>query len=109
MIIMTILLALFAALLLWFGWQLETGRRRPNPHDKFFPLFGRNVDYVLGAAGLLAGLGMVCMLVGLWWMQAIMVGSGAVLVVVGLVRAYLSPKVFGPDWARKAHSHHSHQ
>lgn len=101
MIIGAVLILALALLLLWFGFAVETGRRRPKPKDHFFPLMGRNVDYVLGAAGLLAGFGSLCILAGLWLSQDIAVVGGIALIIAGLARAYLDPHKFGPDWVRQ--------
>ncbi|MBI2798643.1 hypothetical protein HYX70_05160 [Candidatus Saccharibacteria bacterium] len=104
--IAAIMIFLLAALLLWFGWQLETGKRQPHPKDHFFPMFGRNVDYVLGVAGLLAGVGVLVVLAGLFVKNSPVVLIGTVLVVSGFGRAYMNPKAVGPTWAR--HKKHSH-
>ena len=101
MIIGSFLILALAGLLLWFGFVVETGKRRPKPNDHFFPLLGRNVDYVLGTAGLLAGAGSLCILAGLWARQDVIVIGGVILIIAGLGRAYLDPHKFGPDWVRK--------
>lgn len=106
MIIAAILILALAGLLLWFGWQLETGKRQPHPKDHFFPLFGRNVDYVLGVAGLISGAGVLAVLIGLFVKSSPVVLFGTALVVLGFVRAYMNPETVGPTWAR--HTKHSH-
>ena len=91
---------LMGVLLLWIGIQVERGKRRPKPGDKFLPLFGRNIDYVMGTAGIMAGLGLILAVMGFGFATPQLAGAGAVLIIGGIVRAYLPPKHFGPGWAR---------
>jgi hypothetical protein len=96
-----IILTLVVALLLYVGLQVETGRRKPKPKDKFFPLFGRNIDYVLGVSGIFVAIGIVLDALGITKESTVVVAIGLLLIVLGIVRAYLPPQQFGPAWMRK--------
>lgn len=95
------ILTLIVAFLYWMGIQVETGRRKPQPKDPFFPLFGRNIDYVIGAAGILVGTGIIIEALGLSAGSYILIGIGLGCILTGIVRPYLNPKKFGPSWLRK--------
>lgn len=95
------ILTVVVALLFYIGIQVETGRRKPKPNDKFFPLFGRNIDYVLGTSGILIGIGIILDALGLSTGSNLLAIFGVVIIVIGIARAYLPPKKFGPKWVRK--------
>lgn len=96
-----IILTLVVALLLYMGFQVEVGLRKPQPDDKFFPLFGRNIDYVLGVSGIFIAIGIILVALGLSKGSNTLAVIGLTLIVLGIVRAYLPPKKFGPRWLRK--------
>ncbi len=98
-----IIILTLGILLFWFGYEVGSGRHTPNPKDKFFPLFGRNIDYVLGAAGILAGLGMFVLAFGAWANLPALNYVASALILLGIVRAYLPPEKFGPGWYRRYH------
>ena len=98
-----IILTLVVATLFWIGIQVETGRRKPRPDDKFFPLFGRNIDYVLGVSGIFIGAGIILDALGLSKGSNTLAVIGIVFILAGIIRAYLPPKKFGPRWLRKEH------
>ena len=64
-IIALVLLGL-GAFLFWFGYEVTSGKHKSDPNDHFFPLLGRNIDYVLGIAGIPMALGMFTLAFGLW-------------------------------------------
>ncbi len=93
-------LTLVVAFLYWMGIQVETGRRKPQPKDPFFPLFGRNIDYVVGSAGILVATGIIIEALGLSVNSYTLIGIGLVCIIVGVIRPYLNPKKFGPRWIK---------
>ncbi len=98
-----LIIVIFGAFLFWFGYEVGSGRHTPNPKDKFFPLFGRNIDYVLGAAGILAGLGMFVLAFAVWSGILALNYVASLLILLGIIRAYLPPEKFGPGWYRRYH------
>ncbi len=94
-------LTIIVAFLYWMGIQVETGRRKPQPQDLFFPIFGRNIDYVIGTAGILVGTGIIIEALGLSVDSYILIGVGVGCILAGIIRPYLSPKKFGPRWIKK--------
>ncbi len=92
---------LVVTFLFWMGIQVETGRRKPRPNDRFFPLFGRNIDYVIGTAGILVGTGIIIEALGLSVSSYTLIGIGLVFILTGIIRPFLNPKKFGPSWIRK--------
>ncbi len=94
-------LTLVVAFLYWMGIQVESGRRKPQPNDPYFPLFGRNIDYVIGTAGILVGTGIIIEALGLSVGSYTLIAIGLVCIVSGIIRPYLNPKKFGPRWIKK--------
>ena len=94
-----LILIVVAILLLYMGYRVESGKSKPQPFDQFFPLFGRNIDYVLGTAGVLVGIGiLVLVLVPASW--TLIRAMALLAIVVGLIRPWLSPASFGPKWTQ---------
>lgn len=111
--IIALILVALGAFLFWFGYEVTTGKHMVNPKDKFFPLFGRNIDYVIGVAGIPAALGMFILAFAVWAEIPILNYIAAVFVLFGIIRAYLPPEKFGPSYYRNYHQknkeHRSHQ
>ena len=99
-IIALVLLGL-GAFLFWFGYEVTSGKHKSDPNDHFFPLLGRNIDYVLGIAGIPMALGMFTLAFGLWADLSILNYVASVFVLFGVVRAYLPPEKFGPAWYKR--------
>ena len=87
--------------LFWFGYEVTAGKHMVNPKDKFFPLMGRNIDYVIGVAGIPAALGMFTLAFGVWADIRMLNYIAAAFVLFGIVRAYLPPDKYGPSYYRK--------
>ena len=96
-----VILTVLVAVLFWVGFEVETGRRKPQPKDAFFPLFGRNIDYVVGASGILIAIGIILDGLGLSTGSNLLAIVGIILILLGIIRAYAPPKRFGPAWIRK--------
>lgn len=98
--IIAAVLAALGVFLFWFGYEVGSGKHRPDPFDKFFPLFGRNIDYVLGTAGTLLAIAMFVLAFGVWAGIRSLNYVAAIIGIAGVVRAYLPPKKYGPRWYR---------
>jgi hypothetical protein len=105
-IIVLILIGL-GIFLYWFGYEVTSGKHKPKPNDKFFPLLGRNIDYVLGMAGIPMALAMFVLAFAVWADLKFLNYVAAVLVLFGIARAYLSPEHYGPSWLRGKHAKRS--
>lgn len=99
--IITLILVGLGVFLFWFGYEVTAGKHMVNPQDKFFPLMGRNIDYVIGVAGIPAALGMFTLAFGIWADIIILNYVAAAFVLFGVVRAYLPPEKYGPRYYRK--------
>jgi len=99
--IVILTLLILGAFLFWFGYEVGSGRHKPDPDDHFFPLLGRNIDYVIGTAGTLMSIGMFVLAFGVWAELRATNYIAALFVIAGIARAYLPPKQFGPSWYRK--------
>mgnify|MGYP000925058078 CR=1 FL=1 len=69
-IIALVLLGL-GTFLFWFGYEVTSGKHKADPDDHFFPLVGRNIDYVIGLAGIPMGIAM------LFWLLRFGLKSGS--------------------------------
>jgi hypothetical protein len=87
--------------LFWFGYEVTSGKYMVNPKDKLFPLMGRNIDYVIGVAGIPMALGMFILAFGIWVDILMLNYVAAAFVLFGIVRAYLPPDKYGPSYYRK--------
>ena len=99
-IIALVLLGL-GAFLFWFGYEVTSGKHKADPDDHFFPLVGRNIDYVIGLAGIPMGIAMFILAFGVWSEVRQLNYVAAAFVLFGVVRAYLPPDKYGPAWHRK--------
>ena len=99
-IIALVLLGL-GAFLLWFGYEVTSGKHKADPDDHFFPLVGRNIDYVIGLAGIPMGIAMFILAFAVWSEVRQLNYVAAAFVLFGVVRAYLPPDKYGPAWHRK--------
>lgn len=104
--IIELVLILLGIFLFWFGHEVTSGKHKVNPKDKFFPLFNRNVDYVIGMAGIPSALGMFVLAFAVWAELPVLNYVSAILVLFGIVRAYLPPKKYGPSYYRAGHTKH---
>ena len=98
-IIALVLLGL-GTFLFWFGYEVTSGKHKSDPNDHFFPLLGRNVDYVIGVAGIPLGIAMFILAFGVWSDLRIFNYVAAVFALFGVVRSYLPPEKYGPSWYR---------
>ncbi|MCZ2444357.1 MAG: hypothetical protein LC101_11345 [Flavobacteriales bacterium] len=87
--IIVLVLVGLGVFLFWFGYSVTAGKHMVNPRDKFFPLFGRNIDYVIGVAGIPAALGMFLLAFAVWADVLMLNYIAAVFVFFGIIRAYL--------------------
>lgn len=99
--IIALILVGLGIFLFWFGYEVTAGKHMVNPKDKFFPLMGRNIDYVIGVAGIPAALGMFILAFGIWADILMLNYVAAAFVLFGIVRAYLPPERYGPSYYRK--------
>ncbi len=99
-IIALVLLGL-GAFLFWFGYEVTSGKHKADPDDHFFPLVGRNIDYVIGLAGIPMGIAMFILAFAVWSEVRQLNYVAAAFVLFGVVRAYLPPDKYGPAWHRK--------
>ncbi len=99
-IIALVLLGL-GAFLFWFGYEVTSGKHKADPDDHFFPLAGRNIDYVIGLAGIPIGIAMFILAFAVWSEVRQLNYVAAAFVLFGVVRAYLPPDKYGPAWHRK--------
>jgi len=99
-VIIALILVALGIFLYWFGYEVGSGKHKAEPFDKFFPLFGRNIDYVLGTAGIPMAIGIFILAFGVWSELRFLNYIAAVFVLAGVVRAYAPPKKFGPSWYR---------
>jgi hypothetical protein len=102
--LIAIILVALGIFLFWFGYEVTSGKHRSDPNDKFFPLLGRNIDYVIGLAGIPMGIGMFILAFGVWAGIMFFNYIAAAFVLFGVLRAYLPPKQFGPLWYRNKKS-----
>ncbi len=98
-IIILVLLAM-GSFLYWFGYEVTSGRHKASPNDHFFTLLGRNIDYVVGLAGIPLAIAMFILAFGVWADIKELNYVAAVFVLIGVIRAYLPPSQFGPVWYR---------
>ena len=98
--LIAIILVALGVFLFWFGYEVTSGKHKSDPNDKFFPLVGRNIDYVIGVAGIPMAIGMFILAFGVWAEIRFFNYIAAAFVLFGVVRAYLPPKDFGPAWYR---------
>ncbi len=98
-IIIFVLLAM-GSFLYWFGYEVTSGKHKASPNDHFFPLLGRNIDYVVGLAGIPLAIAMFILAFGVWADIRQLNYVAAVFVLAGVIRAYLPPAQFGPVWYR---------
>jgi len=99
-IIALVLLGL-GVFLFWFGYEVTSGKHKADPDDHFFPLVGRNIDYVIGLAGIPMGIAMFILAFAVWSEVRQLNYAAAAFVLFGVVRAYLPPDKYGPAWHRK--------
>lgn len=99
-IIALVLLGL-GVFLFWFGYEVTSGKHKPDPNGDFFPLVGRNVDYVIGMSGIPMGIAMFVLSFGVWSGVRFLNYIAAGFVLLGIARAYLPPDKYGPVWHRK--------
>jgi hypothetical protein len=98
--LIAIILVGLGIFLYWFGYEVTSGKHKSDPKDKFFPLLGRNIDYVIGVAGIPMGIGMFILAFGVWSEVRFFNYVAALFVLFGVVRAYLPPEQYGPAWYR---------
>ncbi len=103
-ILIAIILLALGVFLFWFGYEVTSGKHRSDPNDKFFQLVGRNIDYVIGVAGIPMGIGMFILAFGVWADIKFFNYIAAAFAIFGVVRAYLPPDQFGPAWYRNKKS-----
>lgn len=101
--LIAIILVGLGIFLFWFGYEVTAGKHMVNPKDKFFPLFGRNIDYVIGVAGIPSAFGMFVLAFAIWADIRVLNYVAAAFVLFGIVRAYLPPEKFGPSYYRQYH------
>ena len=102
--LIAIILVGLGVFLYWFGYEVTSGKHKSDPKDKFFPLLGRNIDYVIGVAGIPMGIGMFLLAFGVWAGLMFFNYIAAAFVLFGVVRAYLPPEQYGPAWYRNKKS-----
>ena len=102
--LIAIILVALGVFLFWFGYEVTSGKHKSDPNDRFFPLLGRNIDYVIGVAGIPMGIGMFLLAFGVWSELRLFNYLAAAFVLFGIVRAYLPPKQYGPTWYRNKKS-----
>jgi len=102
--ILAIILFFSGLFFIWFGYVVESGKKRPDPFDTYFPLpiRGFNIDYMLGVAGMAIGVGLLFLSVAILTSQSTLAIIGAVLFLVGIIRSLLPPDWAGPHWIRRA-------
>jgi len=98
--IIALILVGLGIFLYWFGYEVGSGKHKAMPFDRFFPLFGRNIDYVLGTSGILLAIAMFLLAFGVWAEIRAINYAAAVFAFAGIARAYLPPEKFGPKWYR---------
>lgn len=98
--IIALILVALGVFLFWFGYEVGSGKHKADPNDKFFPLFGRNIDYVIGTSGILLAIAMFILAFGVWAEIRAINYVAAVIAFVAIARAYLPPEKFGPRWYR---------
>ena len=99
-VIIALILVALGCFLYWFGYEVGSGKHKADPNDRFFPLFGRNIDYVLGTAGIPMAIGIFILAFGVWSELRALNYIAAIFVLIGVVRAYAPPAKFGPAWYR---------
>jgi hypothetical protein len=102
--IIALILVALGIFLYWFGYEVGSGKHKADPNDRFFPLFGRNIDYVLGTAGIPMAIGIFILAFGVWSELRFLNYIAAIFVLIGVARAYAPPKTFGPAWYRNKKS-----
>ena len=83
-VIIALILVALGIFLYWFGYEVGSGKHKAEPFDKFFPLFGRNIDYVLGTAGIPMAIGIFILAFGVWSELRFLNYIAAVFVLAGV-------------------------